>query len=741
MWRWLVLQSIVLASSSLALTPTLASAQCSNETLRSELRSGTLPDCRAYEQVTPVYKEGVNLTSEFAISQDGAHLIGGGTGVFAGAEGDKLGNAGPVLGAAYEFSRTASGWAASSLGPPASQFNNNGMYDASADLSTTLWELGTNSQPFELTDFSLYLERPRGTFTKIGPATPSPTVANGQTYTYVGASADLSHVFFAAIPAFRWPFDTTLGEGSTLYEYVGTGNTTPALVGVDSAGHQISQCGTRLGSSDTIGTGLFSTYRGSMYNAISASGERVFFTAIACGEQPPVNELFAREEIAPSQSRTVSVSEPTEAQCSECRTAHTKTPTVEMPAEFEGASEDGSKAFFTTEQELLPGATGNNLYQYDFNAPEGNRVSRVSIPVSGEAHVQGVTRISEDGSHVYFVATGRLSGENAEHQQPHAGEDNLYVFERDARFPEGRLSFIATLSPEDALDWQREDERPAQLSRDGRFLVFLSQADLTREGTSPGKVQVFQYDDQTGSLVRASIGQNGFHDNHRTPVFSPTIATGGISGSPYSQRDSPTMADGVLAPEDGAVFFESPDALTPQALDDEISGEGVQVPNIYEYRAGNVYLISDGRDTSTISRTASVHLLGSDATGGDVFFTTADSLIPQDTDTQQDFYDARVGGGFPNSAGSPGCSGDVCQGASSLLPALPAPNGSAIQAAEGNQAAVSMPVGKPKLATLAQKLAKALKACRKRPKSKRSACERQARKSYGANAKKTRRAG
>jgi hypothetical protein len=675
--------ALALAISSLVISPTSALGQCSNEALRSELRSGALPDCRAYELVTPVYKEGVDLTGEFAISQDGSHLIGSTTGVFAGAESGQLGSSN-LIGVTYEFSRTASGWRASSLAPSASQFNNYGMYDASADLSASLWDLGTYSQVFNFADF--YLESPGGTFTRIGPATPSPVTPNVGSFKNLGASADLSHVLFTASPGFRWPFDSTAG-GSTVYEYVGTENTVPMLVGVNGGRGSttlVSKCGTRLGSSDT--SNHFGTVHGSTYNAISSNGGRVFFTAIACSDEgPAVDELFAREEVSPSQSRTVAISEPNRQEsCNLCQISGIQLGS----AEFQGASGDGSKVFFSTEQELLPGGKGNNLYEYNFNAPEGSRISLISPSVSGEARVEGVARISEDGSHVYFVAAGRLAGENAEHQHPVAGKDNLYVYMQDGSSPGGYVSFVATLSPEDGDDWQQEDERPVQASRDGRFFVFLSHADLTHEGTSAGKAQVFQYDDRMGNLVRASIGQGGYNDDYRTPVFGPTVSTGAISAYGYANRDSPTMADGVLAPEDGAVFFESPDALTPQALNDELSGAEVPVPNIYEYHAGNIYLVSDGRDTATINGAATVHLLGSDGAGNNLFFSTSDSLIPEDTDTQQDFYDARVEGGFPPTVDRSSCTGDVCQGGLNLSPTGPPPSGSATQAPEDDQTTV-----------------------------------------------------
>ena len=56
-------------------------------------------------------------------------------------------------------------------------------------------------------------------------------------------------------------------------------------------------------------------------------------------------------------------------------------------------------------------------------------------------------RSSEDGSHVYFVAKGVLTSipntSLASGQQVAvAGQDNLYVYERDSAFPNGHLAFV-----------------------------------------------------------------------------------------------------------------------------------------------------------------------------------------------------------------------------------------------------------------------------------------------------------
>jgi hypothetical protein len=676
-----------------------ASAQgCPNEALRSELRSGQLPDCRAYELVTPVYKEGqVAANTVYALSADGSHMIATMFGAFADTREDRLGD--QLLGDPYEFTRTATGWKASSLGAPAATYLSNGVYDVSADLSRSLWELATRpaaglpaaEQPEgvqnEASVMDFYIESSPGVFAEIGRPTASAKRANGSQFHYLGGSEDLSRVLFSVEPGFRWPFDKTAASANTLYEYVGTGSREPLLVGVNGpSGSEdlVSKCGTRLGSAGAPGGG-------STYNAISASGARVFFTAVGTREAsscegPQWGELFAREEQplrngeAPAaKMATVAISEPSEEDCKACLTGEGS----RAPAVFQGASLDGSKVYFMTAQELLPGAKGENLYEYDFNGPARAKVTLVSRGARSEnAEVQGVARVSEDGSTVYFVAAGRLAGaSNSQGYEAEAGKDNLYAFERGESSPEGRTSFVATLSAGDEEDWRQADFRPVHLSIDDHFLVFPSGADLTHEGTTPGVSQVYQYDSQTGALVRASIGQGGYNNDGRTPA----IGSGLLSKLPAAYEvDSPAQAAGVLAPSDGAVFFQSADALTPQALSDQVDELGDPVPNVYEYRQGSVYLISDGRDLSNINSGPSAALIGSSASGADVFFATADSLLPGDTDTQQDVYDAHVGGGFPVPAVA-SCEEEACRGALSQVPplaaALPAPEPETVQPA------------------------------------------------------------
>jgi hypothetical protein len=683
---------------ALSVASAWAANTCPNETLRSELHSGQLPDCRAYEMVSPTYTEGTILASFFAASPEGSRTIVGSLGTFAGSEQVTLSNAN-VDGAAYLLSRTSTGWAASSLDPSSSEYRGHGgILAASTDLNSSLWMIGTQRQPEKTLD--LYLERPLGTFTEIGSPTPESDGPNdtgvSAEFKYLGASETLSHVLFWTTAGFRWPFDATVSEGGTVYEYT-RAEQQPMLVGVEGGRGStvlISHCGTRLGSGSfhegarEKRLGLAEGAEdGSMYNAISAKGTRIFFTAVGteateAGEckGPRVSELYAREEspvageeVSAANVRTVAISEPSKEDCGTCLTDEAS----RAAATFQGASLDGSKVFFTTEQELLPGAQGNNLYEYNFNAPTGKRITRLSQGAPIKPEVQGVARISEDGSHVYFVAKGALTDEaNSAGDMAIEREDNLYMYSDEG------IAFVATLASGDSADWARADARPVMASDEGRFLVFTSEADLTNEDTSTDRSQVFQYDADTKTLVRASVGQEGYNDDGKDPVGGSTIANGFPQSYSYVIADSPTSASGGEAPADGAVFFQSPDALTPQALDDVQVGDN-SIENVYEYHEGHVYLLSDGRDASIVNAGPGTYLAGSDPSGGDVFFFSSDPLIPADGNTQQDLYDARIEGGFPNPLSSTmGCAGEVCQGGLTGAPALPQVGGSATQIAE-----------------------------------------------------------
>jgi hypothetical protein len=838
---------------------------CANEALRAESAldpatgaqySTQLPDCRAYELVTPPFKDAANITLTPGISSSGVQAIadGGSPLTFTspslwGTPGTDVANL--AAGAWYVLTRNTDGWSFSSLTPPQSQLAFAELYVGNpTDPPAGIYLAATPAQPITAAD--LYLRTATGTFTAVGPVTP-PAASAGQPPRgfeatrgpaggagEVGASADMRRIAFSLHSpstqedaSYLWPGDltalpvgTTAGNLPSLYEYVGAGHTgeggdVPSLVGVDNAGAQITQCGTGLGGGNGRG-------------AVSAGGSTVFFSASAGGCRsgatgPAVNQLYARIGAAGSAQATVNVAGVGESGRDQVQTLEvtatggefklnyggffcffgtcyggettsalpynvtatalqaalealgaigtgnvavtegaagryeitfqgalggteatqlliegenltggTATDTittqaepgcavsaaciVSAPVSYQGAAKDGSKVFFTSTQALLPSDkdTTNDVYECELPgdagatpAPSGKvnacpSLKAISVTgTSSGANVKSVVAVSEEGSRVYYIATGVVSSApNSQGQVAQQGQDNLYVYEPDPAHPgQQKTAFIAAL-PTASL------AAGAQATPSGRYLVFTTAADLTPDDTST-VAQAFRFDAQSGELIRVSIGQNGFNANGNTTSAPASLA---IPGRGAAERR------GITISEDGSyVVFQSNDALTPQ-----VQG-GLR--NVYEWHDGNVSLISGGTDTNE-----NAGLIGMDASGANVFFTTADKLVGQDVDASVDVYDARIGGGFPAPLLPAGCKGEECQGPLSgalsqvILGSTGAP-------AIGNLPAPPPPktttTPKPKPLTKAQKLAKALKQCKKdKAKTKRKTCEAKARRRY-----------
>ncbi len=650
----------------------------------------SLPDCRAYEMVTPSYKEGFPFTVH-EVSAEGLQLRIGSLGNLLSPDGAIPESTGE-LEHSYQVARTATGWESSPIDAPYSRFSDIEVLMQSPDFASSLWSTSPPEQSFD--DPYLDLPYPAG-LVRMGPGVPPGVVETA--LNPVGASEDLQRVLFSVhspkvgLEEDRlWPGDATHGERlPSLYEYAGTGNSEPELVGVENQGtlaeaaqlqgkshineaaELISNCGTVLGSFP----------EGDAYNAVSQSGTTVFFSAEACGGGPPVSELYARVGQG-SGKRTVAISEPSlTAPGRDCTTltceAAENVPGNREPGSFAGAALDGSTVFFTTGQPLVNADTDNSgdLYAETIAGGAVTGFAQVSRGGSGDptpgshAEVLGVARVSEDGSHVYFVARGALTGANGEGKSPKIGSPNLYMTVRECpgggsacASPSERISFLATLSLADGADWSPTDKRPVQATPGGHFLVFESAADLTADqGEHEEAGQVFEYNAETERLARVSRGQDGLAEDGNSKTNAATIPVQNY------ELDAPdTHFTGLAVSADGSrVFFTSADGLAPQAL--------AGLASVYEYHDEQVALVSDGHDLALLREVSATELIGTDESGEDVFFTTGDQLLPQDRNTWVDLYDARIDGGFPPPAVPAPCAGDSCQGAASVAPSLLAP--------------------------------------------------------------------
>jgi hypothetical protein len=143
----------------------------------------------------------------------------------------------------------------------------------------------------------------------------------------------------------------------------------------------------------------------------------------------------------------------------------------------------------------------------------------------------------------------------------------------------------------------------------------------------------------------------------------------------FSPR-SHTSVSLALSSDGSRVFFLSADALTPAVIPGTV--------NIYEYSNNDVHLISDGHDGGHVLSKPAVQFFGTDPSGQDALFTTADQLVGQDLDSQQDIYDARIEGGFPLDKIAPRCIEEACRSTSNAPPEAMSTAGSAVTRAGDN---------------------------------------------------------
>ena len=516
-----------------------------------------------------------------------------------------------------------------------------------------------------------------------------------------------------------------------------------------------------------------------MRGAISATGSRVVFTSE--GSEGAQKGLFLRDT---SKGETVQlnaaqgVAEPTE---------------EESEVDFEAATPDGSRVFFTDTAPLVPESGQRQQHEADlYECVIVERAGRLACELTdltpasgGSADVLNVIPgVSEDGQSAYFVANGVLAPGAVPGQCVHQSQEtppsgascNLYEWH------EGVIRFIASLSNEDSGDWgsllgpgrvgDLIENRPdladvtSSVSPNGRFLAFMSSEPLTgyenTDANNPAArdEEVYLYDSTTGLLSCVSCNPNGrstgTHDVElsgegvgllvdRRGDWVGSYLAGSIPGW------DPLGLDGALhqpryLTDQGRLFFNSPDPLVPQATNGEM--------DVFEYEPDTVG--SCNRDEGCVSLVSSGSsgqesaFLDASQSGDEAFFITDQPLVAADRDTNYDLYDARV-----CTTTSPCLTGEEssqrpCETTSNCKPPLTSPVGfdppaTATITGTGNiTSASTVPHGEvkgtttvrkvsPRRLTRAQLLARALTACRTRHKHshpKRLACERQARERY-----------
>jgi hypothetical protein len=698
----LLLTFVCMSLGTGALAASAWAAACPNEQLREQdgyaLR---LPDCRAYEQVSPVDKNftdaaGVRGSVQSASSGEGVTFFS--IAPFPG-----------VLSAAsiptYISSRGGGGWLTEGLAPPAILSAAGGFgEDLTEGLTEDLGEEIVLVEPGLEAGmapglYSYLRNSATGAFRLLGPGIAA----------FADASADDSRIIFESreqlVPSatpdvvnlYEWDGSKPPGEELTLAGILPDGE---APVGGSVAGPG----GPALGRPRSGATGKFYTE-----NTISADGSRVFFSDVGTGQ------IYMRE---PGVARTIPVSAGVE------------------PAYWRAATTDGSMVFYTE---------GEDLYRFNVNRFEASKKLEAEalaeareVLTSNKAGVLGTLGVStENGSYVYFVATGVLvSNENGNKEKAEAGAGNLYEWHS------GETIFIARLSTGneyDENDWRDfyslsvgfapdAGERASRVAPDGATVLFASRAQLTGYDNAD-QGELYLYEALGNKLVCVSCNPDG------VPATSEAYLASNIELSikPVARAFSTRNLS-----EDGSrVFFQTNEALVPQDTNEradvyEWEREGTggadgctrSSATFSASSGGCLYLISTGESSSPS------YFGDASADGNNVFFFTRQALVGQDRDENYDLYDARAEGGIAaqNPSSQVGCTKEGCLDpvVSSSVFAVPS---SATFAGVGSLPPASK--DDPRPLTRAQQLARALKACRKQSRKKRSGCEARGRKRYG----------
>jgi hypothetical protein len=361
--------------------------------------------------------------------------------------------------------------------------------------------------------------------------------------------------------------------------------------------------------------------------------------------------------------------------------------------EFQLASSEGSRAFFTDTEKLTPNGgvyensrvgseTGADLYECEVKDNAGDPECMLHDVTPAGEQLGDPLGTSQDGSYVYFVANGVLAPGAVQGHCPNnkfTGTEapstcNLYVRHG------GVTRLVAVLSNEDLSDWAVElAHLTARVSPNGEWLAFMSQGDLTGydnldavSGKPDQEVYLYHAPEnlaaEAGTLVCASCdptgarphgvesGENGNSTISGLPladggeeVWSPTkwIAANVPPWTRYTQHQA--LYQSRYLSNQGRLFFDSGDGLVPKDVngtEDVYEYEPTKVGSCEENTStgSDVYVPREHGCVALISSGSSAQesaFMDASENGEDVFFLTTSKLAPQDVDDSLDVYDAQ----------------------------------------------------------------------------------------------------
>ena len=640
---------------------------CPNSQLRQETRSNDLPDCRAYELVTPSFAQGTTIlpavgpTSGLATNPPRL-AYGALYGLFPETSGEGMNG----MTDAYVSTRSDKGWSQRYVGfeggrgvgghgvitggPPGGV-----VFNPFTSVSPGAIMRGTQASP-SLDRITIYNWGYPGQVESHAPASNAPYVwdtSNGNllerwpsnlaqvpdSENFAGfpqASADFSHFVFSS----NVPFAAD-GEASE-----GQIECCPLGRGMDRSWPIASIYDNDLRTGAVVLASRRSDetpFRGRVFD-VSDDGSHILMVekvTFSGGASAPVipKEYFPQAKIrGPLYLRV------------DARETYEIAPGRQL--EYLASTADGATVYLASNERLTADDHDQSRDLFVWHQDDPDSLTRVSVGDHGSAGntdacapneqwtiacgIRAVfsaggnghsdTYLGSKSGDLYFESPEQLVGAKGE-----AGERNLYLY-RD-----GTVRYVTTMSP------SRRAAR-MQVTPDGRYMALITASNLTAYD-SGGHGEMYLYDPVGGRVTCASCRPDGLQ-----PV-----------------SDALGSQNGLFLTNDGRAFFSTKDALQPRDTN--------QTDDVYEFTEGKPQLITTGIGPSLdISAALSMlGLVGVSANGTDVYFATLDHIVTQDHNgTQTKIYDARTGGGFPAEREEPKCvAADECHGPSSNPPASP----------------------------------------------------------------------
>ncbi len=327
-----------------------------------------------------------------------------------------------------------------------------------------------------------------------------------------------------------------------------------------------------------------------------------------------------------------------------------------IDAGFAGASADGSKAFFVTQENLTAADNDNSvdIYERDLSTGETVLVSAgsSSCPTECGNGPDGVTSlaVSRDGSYVYFTSDEALAPEDGDTttdiyvRELAGGGETRLVSKADAGCPgcggEGKVPVFRATSENGSRVFFSTEEKLVGADNDGATDVYARDLPngptILISGGTEGKTATF--------AASSSDGEHVFFNTIESLVPADEDGVSDVyewsqgAGNPSLVTATPCSSNCVGATFDAAsedsetVLFSTSAKLSSEDLDG-----GVEDIYAQEIGGGEPTLVSRGSPCGGCAP-APARFDRASADARDVVFTTTEVLSPEDGDSEDDIY-------------------------------------------------------------------------------------------------------